>query len=63
VRRGLSGLRTAWIEARGDTEIYCGRERKSLDGGTKYEEREAQRIVALRTEAAGPQRQPRSAKK
>ena len=46
VRRGLPGLRTAWIEARGDTELYTGRERKALDDGTKHEEREAQRIAA-----------------
>ena len=30
VRRGLPGLRTSWIGARGDTELYTGRERKAL---------------------------------
>ncbi|MDP3618733.1 MAG: phosphomethylpyrimidine synthase ThiC, partial [Ramlibacter sp.] len=62
VRRGLPDLRTPWIEARGDTEQYTGRERKALDDGTKHEEREAQRIAALRAEAAALQRQPRRAK-
>src|SRR6185369_12610638 len=62
VRRGLPAPRTAWIEARGDTEIDDGRERKSLDDGSKSEEREAQRIAALRIEASGLQRQPRRAK-
>ena len=62
VRRGLPDLRTSWIEARGDTELYTGRERKALDDGTKHEEREAQRIAALRAEAAALQRQPRRAK-
>src|SRR5436190_825715 len=57
VRRGLPGLRASWIEARGDTELYTGRERKALDDGTKHEEREAQRIAALRAEAAALQRQ------
>ncbi|MDF2465823.1 MAG: phosphomethylpyrimidine synthase ThiC, partial [Ramlibacter sp.] len=62
VRRGLPALRTAWIEARGDTETYDGRERKAVDDGTKHEEREAQRIAALRSEAASLQRQPRRAR-
>ncbi|MGZ5195568.1 MAG: phosphomethylpyrimidine synthase ThiC, partial [Ramlibacter sp.] len=62
VRRGLPALRTSWIESRGDTELYTGRERKALDDGTKHEDREAQRIAALRAEAAALQRQPRRAK-
>ena len=62
VRRGLPALRAPWIEARGDTELYTGRERKALDDGTKHEDREAQRIAALRAEAAALQRQPRRAK-
>jgi phosphomethylpyrimidine synthase len=62
VRRGLPALRAPWIQARGDTELYTGRERKALDDGTKHEDREAQRIAALRAEAAGLQRQPRRAK-
>ena len=62
VRRGLPALRAPWIDARGDTELYTGRERKPLDDGTKHEEREAQRIAALRAQAGGLQRQPRRAK-
>jgi phosphomethylpyrimidine synthase len=62
VRRGLPALRASWIEGRGDTELYTGRERKALDDGTKHEDREAQRIAALRAEAAALQRQPRRAK-
>jgi phosphomethylpyrimidine synthase len=62
VRRGLPALRASWIEGRGDTELYTGRERKALDNGTKHEDREAQRIAALRAEAAALQRQPRRAK-
>jgi phosphomethylpyrimidine synthase len=61
VRRGLPDLRTPWIETRGDTEQYIGRERKALDDGTRHEEREAQRIAALRAEAAALQRRPRRA--
>jgi phosphomethylpyrimidine synthase len=62
VRRGLPALRTPWIETRGDTELYTGRERKSLDDGTRNEDREAQRIAALRAEAVALQRQPRRAR-
>ena len=62
VHRGLPTPRTPWIEARGDTEVYPGRERRALDDGTKHEEREAQRIEALRAQAAGLQRTPRRAK-
>ena len=62
VQRGLPALRAPWIDVRGDTELYTGREHKALDDGTKHEEREAQRIAALRAEAAALQRQPRRAK-
>ncbi len=62
VRRGLPALRAAWIAERGDTEVYAGRVHQSLDDGTRHEEREAQRIAALRTEASGLQRSPRRAK-
>ncbi|MHB0982495.1 MAG: phosphomethylpyrimidine synthase ThiC [Thiobacillus sp.] len=62
VRKGLAGVRSDWIEARGDTEAYGGRERNALDEGTRNEEREAQRIAALRAEAAALQRQPRRAR-
>ena len=61
VRHGLADLRSRWIEARGDTEIYTGRVRQPLDDGTRFEAREAERIKALRAEAAGLQRQPRRA--
>ncbi len=62
VNRGLPTPRTPWIEARGDTEIYAGRERKALDDGTKHETRELERIAQLRAQAAGLQRPPRRAK-
>ncbi len=62
VRQGLPTPRTPWIEARGDTEIYAGRERKALDDGTKHEAREIERIAKLRAQAAGLQRPPRRAK-
>jgi phosphomethylpyrimidine synthase len=61
VRRGLAGLRTPWIESRGDTERYTGRERKAVDDGTKTD-REAERIAELREQAAALQRQPRRAR-
>jgi len=62
VRKGLADLRAAWVALRGDTDAYEGRVRKALDDGTKSEERDAQRIAALRAEAAGLQRTPRRAK-
>ena len=62
VRHGLADLRSRWIEARRDTEMYTGRERHSLDDGTRFEAREAERIKTLRAEAAGLQRQPRRAR-
>ena len=62
VRKGLADLRAAWVASRGDTDAYEGRVRKALDDGTKSEERDAQRIAALRAEAAGLQRTPRRAK-
>jgi phosphomethylpyrimidine synthase len=62
VRRGLAGLRSDWIESRGDTEAYEGRVRKALDDGTRNEEREGERIAALRAQAASLQRTPRRAK-
>jgi hypothetical protein len=62
LRRGLPDLRTPWIEARGETEQYIGRERKGLDDGTGHEEREAQRNAASRAEAAALQRRTRRAK-
>ncbi|MDP3354967.1 MAG: phosphomethylpyrimidine synthase ThiC, partial [Polaromonas sp.] len=68
VRRGLGALRTPWIEARGDTEVYAGRTAQAVDDGTRREDRtdpsdpEARRIAALRAQAAGLQRTPRRAK-
>ncbi|MBA3593471.1 MAG: phosphomethylpyrimidine synthase ThiC [Polaromonas sp.] len=68
VRRGLGALRTPWIEARGDTEVYTGRAAQAVDDGTRREDRtdpsdpEVQRIAALRAQAAGLQRTPRRAK-
>ncbi len=62
VRRGLVNVRAAWIEACGDTESYAGRSRAALDDGAKHEEREAERLAALRAEAAALQRTPRRAK-
>ncbi len=65
VRKGLAPVRSAWIEARGDTEAYSGRERQALDDGVKHEVPDAhaaERIAALRSEAAALQRTPRRAK-
>ncbi|WP_295550868.1 phosphomethylpyrimidine synthase ThiC [uncultured Pseudacidovorax sp.] len=66
VRRGLAGLRAAWIEERGDTESYEGRIRQALDDGAKHAEQQApqehERITQLRAEAAALQRQPRRAR-
>jgi len=62
VTRGLPDVRSAWIAARGDTETYAGRDRQALDDGVKHEAREAERIEALRAQAAGLQRAPRRAR-
>lgn len=62
VRRGLAPLRAPWIKARGDTETYTGRAPQALDDGSKHEQREAERLAALRQEAAGLQRTPRRAR-
>ncbi|MFP8834417.1 phosphomethylpyrimidine synthase ThiC [Hydrogenophaga sp. XSHU_21] len=62
VRQGLAPVRAGWIEARGDTETYEGRERQAVDDGVKHEAREAERIAALRAEAAALQRTPRRAR-
>ncbi len=59
VRRGLPGVRSDWIAARGDTETYAGRNRVALDDGGKHETLENARIEALRAQAAALQRQPR----
>ncbi|HKW85195.1 MAG TPA: phosphomethylpyrimidine synthase ThiC, partial [Burkholderiaceae bacterium] len=62
VRKGLASVRGDWIDARDDTERYAGRAPQALDDGTKHEQREAQRLAALRREAAALQRTPRRAK-
>ena len=66
VTRGLPDVRSAWIEARGDTETYAGRARQVLDDGVKNEARQndtsIERIEALRAQAAGLQRSPRRAR-
>lgn len=66
VRRGLTGVRAAWIDERGDTESYEGRIRQALDDGAKHAEQQApqehERITQLRAEAAALQRQPRRAR-
>jgi phosphomethylpyrimidine synthase len=62
VRRGLPGLRSAWIAERGDTESYDGRAPQALDDGAKHADRVADSLAALRAEAAALQRQPRRAK-
>ncbi|QQN67822.1 MULTISPECIES: phosphomethylpyrimidine synthase ThiC [Comamonas] len=61
VRQGLPSVRGAWIEARGDSEYYVGRQRVALDDGGKRGEEDA-RVAQLRAEAAALQRQPRRAK-
>ncbi|MFN3496618.1 MAG: phosphomethylpyrimidine synthase ThiC, partial [Hydrogenophaga sp.] len=66
VRKGLPDVRSGWIDARGDTERYDGRQRQALDDGIKNEAAQngvtVERIEALRAEAAGLQRQPRRAR-
>ncbi|XGB21079.1 phosphomethylpyrimidine synthase ThiC [Comamonas thiooxydans] len=61
VRSGLASVRGAWIEARGDSEYYVGRQRVALDDGGKRGEEDL-RVEQLRAEAAALQRQPRRAK-
>lgn len=61
VRRGLPGVRDAWIAERGDTESYEGRVHLALDDGATHADRDAQRIAELRAGAAALQRKPRRA--
>ncbi|RQO55631.1 phosphomethylpyrimidine synthase ThiC [Paucibacter sp. KBW04] len=58
VRRGLPAIRAAWVEARGDTEAYTGREIQLVDDGL----REQAQQLSLREASVGLQRQPRRAK-
>jgi phosphomethylpyrimidine synthase len=60
VRRGLPGVRSAWIEERGDSEHYLGRARQPADDGAPGDD--APRLQCLRAEAAGLQRTPRRAR-
>ncbi len=60
VRAGLPGVRQGWIDARGDTEAYAGRNRVALDDGLKHGENDT--LAALRAQAAGLQRAPRRAR-
>ena len=60
VRQGLGALRQGWVEARGDTEAYVGRQPYALDDGLKTGESDA--LAALRAQAAALQRTPRRAK-
>jgi len=57
VHKGLADIRSKWIEARGDTELYEGRELKPIDNGHEDEEK----AFAFYNEDL--QRQPRRAKK
>lgn len=61
VRQGLPTVRSTWIELRGDSEYYSGRQRVALDDGGKRGEEDV-RVAQLRAEAAALQRQPRRAK-
>jgi phosphomethylpyrimidine synthase len=62
IRRGLPDLRSTWIDARGDTETYNGRQHAALDDGLRNAERDSEGLAQLRAQAAGLQRQPRRAK-
>jgi len=62
VTQGLPAVRAKWIEDRADTESYAGRNLQALDDGARHEERDADRLQALRDSAEGLQRQPRRAK-
>ena len=62
IRRGLPDLRSAWIESRGDTEVYSGRQHAALDDGLRNAERDSEGLAQLRAQAAELQRQPRRAK-
>jgi phosphomethylpyrimidine synthase len=62
VRRGLPGVRDAWIAEREDTERYEGRLHLAIDDGATHADRDAQRIAELRAGAAALQRTPRRAR-
>ncbi len=56
VHKGLADVRSAWIEARGDTEVYEGRKIKAIDNGVEDEAK------AFKFFNADLQRKPRRAK-
>ncbi|MDB6000320.1 MAG: phosphomethylpyrimidine synthase ThiC [Rhizobacter sp.] len=58
VRQGLPPIRGSWLSDRGDVEPYDGRSQQALDDGLKHEDRDAERLAALRRESAGLQRKP-----
>ncbi|MDT9000770.1 phosphomethylpyrimidine synthase ThiC [Paucibacter sp. APW11] len=58
VKQGLPAPRTAWVEARQDTEVYEGRHIQLIDDGLRDQEQQQR----LRELSAGLQRQPRRAK-
>jgi len=62
VRRGLPGMRSAWIDGRGDTEQYEGRQRQALDDGFGQGGRDAARIEELDALSKNLQRPPRRAR-
>ena len=47
VRQGLPSVRGSWLEARGDSEFYAGRQKVALDDGRKRGEDDA-RLAQLR---------------
>ncbi|CAK7029709.1 MAG: Phosphomethylpyrimidine synthase [Saezia sanguinis] len=53
--------RSAWVQARADTQAYTGRDAAALDDGFKNEERQQPSLMALRQQAQALQRQPRCA--
>ncbi|MCA6218185.1 phosphomethylpyrimidine synthase ThiC [Ideonella sp. B7] len=62
VRAGLPALRAPWLDARGDTEPYAGRAPQAVDDGDRRDTPDAERLQALRQQAAGLQRTPRRAR-
>lgn len=58
VKRGLPAPRSAWVEARHDTEAYAGRQIQLIDDGLRDQEQQ----LRLRDLSAGLQRTPRRAK-